>query len=207
CRVTSGSKIDAANEETLKQELKEIHEVAGTIDEMKLKMDELNKRGNALLDRYRADEGHNLSHATSKLNTLWSKFNDNVRIRRAVLEAALRARSDFHAALEQLETWMDGVDASLTQLNEATSNIQALKDSIKRKGWIEDEKNVRVDMDAHRDVIRSVEDMGSQLIHRVEDSKERERLGERLSHVSIRWRHLVGLADAISSGVYEQGDL
>lgn len=76
CRIIEGSKVDAANEETLRQELKEIQEVAGTIDEMKAKMDELNKRGNALLDRYRADEGHNLSHATSKLNTLWSKFND-----------------------------------------------------------------------------------------------------------------------------------
>lgn len=52
-------------------------------------------------------------------------------------------------------------------------------------------------MDAHRDVIQSVEEMGAQLIHRVEDLTERERLGERLSHVSIRWRHLLGLADAV----------
>lgn len=43
---------------------------------MRSKMDELNERSNALLDNYRADEGHNLSHTISKLNALWSKFND-----------------------------------------------------------------------------------------------------------------------------------
>ncbi|EJW70058.1 hypothetical protein WUBG_19036, partial [Wuchereria bancrofti] len=52
-------------------------------------------------------------------------------------------------------------------------------------------------MNAHKDVIRSVEDMGAQLTRRVEDLKEREHLKERLSHIDIRWRHLVGLADAI----------
>lgn len=76
CRVTDGSKVDAADIQTLKQELKKVQEIAETAGEMKLKMDELNERSNALLDNYRADEGHNLSHAISKLNALWSKFND-----------------------------------------------------------------------------------------------------------------------------------
>ncbi|VDK87103.1 unnamed protein product, partial [Onchocerca ochengi] len=120
-----------------------------------------------------------------------------VRIRRAVLEAALRARNDFHSALEQMIEWMDGVEASLVKLNEATVNIQMLKDSIKRKKWIEDEKSVRVDINAHKDVIGSVKELGVQLTRRVEDQKEREDLKERLSHIDIRWRHLVGLADAI----------
>uniref|UniRef100_A0A0R3S4A8 Dystrophin n=1 Tax=Elaeophora elaphi TaxID=1147741 RepID=A0A0R3S4A8_9BILA len=139
-RVTDGNKVDAADVQTLKQELAEIQGIAETAGEMRLKMDELNERSNALLDNYRADEGHSLSHAISKLNALWSKFNDNVRIRRAVLEAALRARSDFHSALAQLEEWMNGVEASLAELNEITMNAQLLKDSVKRKKWIEDEK-------------------------------------------------------------------
>ncbi|KAM3720398.1 Dystrophin-1 [Dirofilaria immitis] len=196
-KVIDGSKVDKANVQTLKQELGEIQEIAGIAGEMKLKMDELNELSNALLDNYRADEGHNLSHTISKLNALWSKFNDNVRIRRAVLEAALRARNDFHSALGQVEEWMDGVDASLIELNEATMNTQMLKDSVKRKKWIEDERTVRVDINAHKDVIGSVGEMGTQLIRRVEDQKEREHLKERLSHVDIRWRHLNGLADAI----------
>ncbi|VDO41346.1 unnamed protein product [Onchocerca flexuosa] len=196
-KVIDASKVDRADTETLKKELSEIQGIAEIAGEMKSRMDELNERSNALLDNYRADEGHNLSHTISKLNALWSKFNDNVRIRRAVLEAALRARNDFHSALEQLMEWMDGVEASLVKLNEATVNIQMLKDSIKRKKWIEDEKNVRVDINAHKDVIGSVKELGVQLTRRVEDHKEREDLRERLSHIDIRWRHLVGLADAI----------
>ncbi|VDO20139.1 unnamed protein product [Brugia timori] len=196
-RVADGSKVDAADLQTLKQELSEIQGIAEIAGEMKFKMDELNECSNALLDNYRADEGHNLSHTISRLNALWSKFNDNVRIRRAVLEAALRARSDFYSSLEQLEEWMNSVEMSLVELNEMTINTQMLKDSVKRKKWIEDEKSIRADMNAHKDVIGSVEDMGAQLTCRVEDLKEREHLKERLSHIDIRWRHLVGLADAI----------
>lgn len=57
-----------------------------------------------------------------------------------MLEAALRARSDFHSALEQLEEWLKDVEASLVELDEITMNTQMLKDSVKRKKWIEDEK-------------------------------------------------------------------
>lgn len=64
----------------------------------------------------------------------------SLRIRRAVLEAALRARSDFQSALTQLEEWMEHLDTSLRNLNDATSNLQTLKDSVKRKEWIKDEK-------------------------------------------------------------------
>lgn len=52
-------------------------------------------------------------------------------------------------------------------------------------------------MNAHKDVIGSVEEMGAQLSRRVEDHNEREHLKERLNHIDIRWRHLVGLADTI----------
>ncbi|KAL3998482.1 EF hand family protein [Acanthocheilonema viteae] len=198
-RVIDGSKVDAANVQTLKEELNKIQGIVETAGEMKLKMDELNERSNALLNNYRADEGHNLSHTISKLNALWSKFNDNVRIRRAVLEAALRTRTDFHSALEQLEKWMNGVEMSLAELNEITMNTQMLKDSVKRKKWIEDEKSVQADINAHKDVIGSVKEMGAQLTRRVEDIKEHEQLKERLSHIDIRWRHLLGLADVIGT--------
>lgn len=43
-----------------------------------------NSKTNALLDVYRYDDGHNLSHLTSKLNTQWTKLNDALCIRRAV---------------------------------------------------------------------------------------------------------------------------
>lgn len=40
---------------------------------------------------------------------------------------------------------MNGVEVSLVELNEITMNTQMLKDSVKRKKWIEDEK-VKVDI-------------------------------------------------------------
>ncbi|KHN71388.1 Dystrophin-1, partial [Toxocara canis] len=75
-RLSEGGKVSELTEEALRAELKEVEQISDSIDEMKSKMTELNTRSNALLDEFRADEGHNLSHSTSKMNTLWSKFND-----------------------------------------------------------------------------------------------------------------------------------
>uniref|UniRef100_F1KPP3 Dystrophin-1 n=1 Tax=Ascaris suum TaxID=6253 RepID=F1KPP3_ASCSU len=196
-RLSEGGKVSELSEEALRAELKEVEGISGGIEEMKNKMTELNVRSNALLDEFRADEGHNLSHSISKMNTLWSKFNDNIRIRHAVLEAAIRARSDFHSALSQLEQWLDRVESSLSSLNGATMNKQTLKDSVKRKEWIDNEKSIRAEMDAHDDVVRSVEQMGVKLVRSVEDLNERERLGDRLNSVSERWRCMSALADNI----------
>uniref|UniRef100_A0A915ACG1 Dystrophin n=1 Tax=Parascaris univalens TaxID=6257 RepID=A0A915ACG1_PARUN len=196
-RLSEGGKVSELSEEALRAELKEVEGISGGIEEMKNKMAELNVRSNALLDEFRADEGHNLSHSISKMNTLWSKFNDNIRIRHAVLEAAIRARSDFHSALSQLEQWLDRVESSLSSLNGATLNKQTLKDSVKRKEWIDNEKSIRAEMDAHDDVVRSVEQMGVKLVRSVEDLNERERLGDRLNSVSERWRCMSALANNI----------
>ncbi|VDK43703.1 unnamed protein product [Anisakis simplex] len=197
--LSDGGKVTELTEDALRSELKDVEQISEGIEEMRNKMTELNARSNALLDEFRADEGHNLSHSTSKMNTLWSKFNDNIRIRRAVLEAAIRARSDFHSALLQLEQWLDRIESSLSTLNESTSNMQSLKDSIKRKEWIDNEKSVRAEIDAHDDVVRSVDQMGTKLVRSVEDVNERERLSKRLQNVSERWRKLASLADAIRS--------
>jgi hypothetical protein len=46
------------------------------LDQHKEKMNELNQRTNRLLDAYPNDDATALSHTTSHLNTLWTKFND-----------------------------------------------------------------------------------------------------------------------------------
>lgn len=51
----------------------------------------------SLLDIYRRDDGHNLSHLSSKLNTQWTKFNDQLQ----------RSRHDFQTALGHLQQWMN----------------------------------------------------------------------------------------------------
>lgn len=63
-----------------------------------------------------------------------------MRIRRAILEAALRSKSNFRSALSQLELWMDRIELSVDELEQATSNMQSLKNSVKRKRWNEAEK-------------------------------------------------------------------
>uniref|UniRef100_A0A914R6W0 Dystrophin n=1 Tax=Parascaris equorum TaxID=6256 RepID=A0A914R6W0_PAREQ len=172
--LSEGGKVSELSEEALRAELKEVEGISGGIEEMKNKMAELNVRSNALLDEFRADEGHNLSHSISKMNTLWSKFNDKL-----------------------LEQWLDRVESSLSSLNGATLNKQTLKDSVKRKEWIDNEKSIRAEMDAHDDVVRSVEQMGVKLVRSVEDLNERERLGDRLNSVSERWRCMSALANNI----------
>lgn len=54
------------------------------LDYWKDNMKQFNEKSNELLDIYRRDDGHNLSHYSSKLNTQWTKFNDSLRIQRAV---------------------------------------------------------------------------------------------------------------------------
>ncbi len=78
-------------------------------------------------------------YITTVLITFLS-FIYSVRIRRAVLDASLRSRSDFHTALTEFEQWIDRIDHTVAELHNGTNNIQSIKDSIKRKEWIDSEK-------------------------------------------------------------------
>ncbi|VDD91132.1 unnamed protein product [Enterobius vermicularis] len=196
-KLDAGGKASELNEEGLRSELEELKEMDQSFNEMKEKIAEMNSRSNTLLDTYRFDEGHNLSHATSRINNLWSKFNDNLRIRRAVLEAALRSRSDFQSALVQLEEWMTKMHSSLVKLDECTCNLQLLKDSLKRKDWIDAERCFQLEMDAHEDLVNSVGEMGSQLVRSAENNSEREGLIERLETVKENWKKMRNLDDSI----------
>lgn len=75
-RLNEGISVNAATENALVTEITSLEEMVNKVDEMREKMAELNNRSDALLDEFRVDEGHNLSHITSKMNTLWSRFND-----------------------------------------------------------------------------------------------------------------------------------
>uniref|UniRef100_A0A0N5ALC9 Nesprin-1 n=1 Tax=Syphacia muris TaxID=451379 RepID=A0A0N5ALC9_9BILA len=196
-KLDEGIKANDLNEEGLKSELEELKEMDKNFNEMKEKMVELNNRSNILLDVYKFDERHNLSHATSRINNLWSKFNDNLRNRRAVLEAALRSRNDFHSALLQLEQWMAKIYADITQLDESTCNLQLLKDSLKRKDWIDTERYFQLEMDAHEDLVNSVAEMGTQMVRDMDNSSEREHLIERLESVKQNWEGMKKVDDKI----------
>lgn len=64
----------------------------------------------------------------------------SLRIRRAVLEAALRSRKDFHTALKEFEDWLERVETTARQLDHDSNNTQLVKDSHKRRDWMEGEK-------------------------------------------------------------------
>ncbi|KAK5983203.1 hypothetical protein GCK32_009817 [Trichostrongylus colubriformis] len=87
---------DETTDEAVHDELKAIENIIAELDEKKAAIKDVNAKGNAMLDTYTRDEAHTLSHELSKLNMRWSKFNDNLRIRRAVLEATQRSRMNRH---------------------------------------------------------------------------------------------------------------
>ncbi|TKR92162.1 hypothetical protein L596_006870 [Steinernema carpocapsae] len=188
--LSSGARASELSEQALKTELERVESWVEQLEGMRTKMTDLNKTSNELLDEYRKDEGHNLSHQTSKINMQWTKFNDNIRIRRAVLEASLRSRSDFHSALSQFEEWIDGVSKRMDGLQEATNNFARLKDTEKREDWINQEKEIRAEIDAHREVIDSVSQMGNKLVEGVDEGKERNDLINRLEKLEEKWTEL-----------------
>uniref|UniRef100_A0A914V9A5 Dystrophin-1-like spectrin repeat domain-containing protein n=1 Tax=Plectus sambesii TaxID=2011161 RepID=A0A914V9A5_9BILA len=71
-----GAKVTECSIEQLHAELLSVEAFFQTLDDYKVKMNELNQRSNALLDTYQLDDGNRLSHETSEINTAWSKFND-----------------------------------------------------------------------------------------------------------------------------------
>uniref|UniRef100_A0A1I8AEX5 KASH domain-containing protein n=1 Tax=Steinernema glaseri TaxID=37863 RepID=A0A1I8AEX5_9BILA len=74
--LNSGARASELSEQALKAELERVESWVEQLEGMRAKMTELNKISNELLDEYRKDEGHNLSHHTSKINMQWTKFND-----------------------------------------------------------------------------------------------------------------------------------
>ena len=57
----------------------------------------------------------------------------SIRVRRAVLDASLRSRSDFHTALSEFEDWLTRMRDEVENLEEKTDNMQAMKDTANRK--------------------------------------------------------------------------
>jgi hypothetical protein len=124
----------------LAEQLELCEALANELDAWKEKLKEMNRVSNELLDIHRRDDGHNLSHLSSKLNTQWTKFNDQLRIRRAVLEAAQRSRHDFQTAIGHFQQWLNRMILELQKLEKETENAQRLKDTGRRREWLAQEK-------------------------------------------------------------------
>lgn len=196
----------------LAEQLELCDQLSHQSEHWKEKLHEMNGISNELLDIYRRDDGHNLSQLSSKLNTQWTKFNDQLRIRRAVLEAAQRARHDFQTALGHLQQWLKKQSVELEKLEKETDNQQRLKDTGRRREWLAQEKEARMEINAHRDLMESVKRMGQKFLEEhqremsntsgedvasamdnVASSHTREQLRKRVEAVESEWHALLEL--------------
>lgn len=57
-----------------------------------------------------------------------------------MLEATQRSRSDFHTAFADFEDWLDRIGENVAELERLTANAQSLKDTAKRREWIQQHK-------------------------------------------------------------------
>uniref|UniRef100_A0A914HK11 Dystrophin n=1 Tax=Globodera rostochiensis TaxID=31243 RepID=A0A914HK11_GLORO len=163
-RLSVGLRVAELSDSDLIEQLELCDKLVDELNNWKSKLQELNRVSNQLLDTHRRDNGHNLSHQSSKLNTQWTKFNDQLRIRRAVLEAAKRSRHDFQTALGHFQQWLNKMNMELRKLDKETDNPQRLKDTVRRREWLAQEKEARVEIDAHREIMESVRRMGRKLM-------------------------------------------
>ncbi|VDM84407.1 unnamed protein product, partial [Strongylus vulgaris] len=126
-----------------------------------------------------------------------------MRIRRAVLEATLRSRTDFHTAFTEFEDWLGRIAESLSELETLTANTQSLKDTTKRREWIQKQKELEAELDAHEPVLRSVEEMGRKLGAGLDSGKERSEIQNRLEIVSQRWIDVRSIENSVRKRLTE----
>ncbi|VDL66868.1 unnamed protein product [Nippostrongylus brasiliensis] len=111
----------------------------------------------------------------------------SLRIRRAVLEATQRSRSDFHTAFADFEDWLGRIGQTVAELEEATANTQSLKDTAKRRDWIQQHKALEAELDAHESVLKAVDEMGRKLGAGLDSGKDRSEINNRLDSMAKRW--------------------
>ncbi|XGW20200.1 hypothetical protein V3C99_003761 [Haemonchus contortus] len=188
--VLGHKRSEETTDEAVQEELKAIEGIIGELDEKKAAIKDVNAKGNAMLDTFTRDDAHTLSHELSKLNMRWSKFNDNLRIRRAVLEATQRSRSDFHTAFADFENWLDRIAGTVGELESLTANTQSLKDTTKRREWIQQNKSLEAELDAHEEVLKAIDEMGQKLGAGIDSGKDRSEVQNRLDAVAQRWKEV-----------------
>ncbi|KAL7074907.1 hypothetical protein ACQ4LE_005861, partial [Meloidogyne hapla] len=206
-KLISGGRVIGLSDNELSEQLDLCNQLTADSDQWEEKLREMNRISNHLLEIYRRDDGHNLSHLNSKLNTQWTKFNDQLRIRRSVVEAAQRSRFDFQTALGHFQQWMQGQCLKLQKLANETENQQKLKDTGLRSEWLGKEKSANMEIDAHKDMMESVKKMGRKLLEEQQQElinldnneiistggREREILLKRVESIESEWNALLAL--------------
>ena len=66
-----------------------------------------------------------------------------------------------------------------------------LKDTSRRRDWMAEEKEARMEIEAHQSVMDSLRQMGRKLVDEQEDGREKQQLRERLDGVESEWDRMI----------------
>ncbi|GMR51629.1 hypothetical protein PMAYCL1PPCAC_21824, partial [Pristionchus mayeri] len=182
-----GRPIHGADRDELRAELNGVETIISQLEQKRERMRELNLKADNLMDANDREDLHSISHQLSKMNGHWSTFNDNIRIRRALLEASLRSRSDLHTALGEVEEWLEKTQIRVEELSVAAIDPHLLKDSGKRKDAREKLEELDREVESHADVVNDVTEMSTKVLEQLERGKERDGLQQRMNSLTEAW--------------------
>ncbi|KRY85779.1 Dystrophin [Trichinella pseudospiralis] len=193
----SSAKVSDVPIDKLQRELVALEQLAAEMDIYRKKMTDFNEISNFIVESYVHDDASTLSQITSNMNTLWSKINDNLRIRKAVLEASCRGRKDFFTALQEFSCWLGKIESQVLSLDADSSLAQLLKDVAYRQELREKWKGVSGEIEVHETVFHSLCDTANTLLMNSMFSEEKSDFQGELMQLNERWEQVVKLSDEI----------
>ncbi|KAE9548572.1 hypothetical protein FO519_008209 [Halicephalobus sp. NKZ332] len=200
--LENGETATKLDNEQLKNELDVIERLFSELPGIKEKIEGLNNSGADLLKQFRKDECHRMSHALSTVNTLWTKFNDNIRIRRAVLEASLTSREDFDHALQTFEEWLEDELKNVNErIEELTQMNATLVDAAALKDFVTQQQELNAEIEAHSEVFELINSVGTNAIDSIHVPEEKQRLKSRLNRVRSSWEQLNAINKVLSDRI------
>uniref|UniRef100_A0A914XTH2 WW domain-containing protein n=1 Tax=Panagrolaimus superbus TaxID=310955 RepID=A0A914XTH2_9BILA len=200
--LENAENVQKLDDNQLQIELDTIERFFNEMDEIKQKIINLNEQGATLLKQYRRDECHRMSHALSTINALWTKFNDNIRIRRAVLEARQTSRKDFSQALERFEEWLTEelkiVNDRVDQLHRLTST---LANAASLKQFVDQQHDLSAEIEAHMEVFELVNCVGGDALELINVPEEKQKMKSRLNRIRSDWEQLNAINKVLSERI------
>ncbi|KRZ83108.1 Dystrophin [Trichinella sp. T8] len=193
----SSAKVSDVPIDKLQRELVALEQLATEMDIYRKKMTDFNEISNFIVESYVHDDASTLSQITSNMNTLWSKINDNLRIRKAVLEASCRGRKDFFTALQEFSCWLGKIESQVLSLDADSSLAQLLKDVAYRQELRDKWKGVSGEIEVHETVFHSLCDTAKTLLMNSMFSEEKSDFQGELMQLNERWEQVVKLSDEI----------
>ena len=124
-------------------------------------------------------------------------------------------RQDFKTALDQLEQWIKNQLVVLSDLDQSTGNIQLLRDTSQRLEWMAEIVEHRSEIDAHAQIVKSVQKMGEKILEEKRDkivqtplvdqltneNTSTDDLRRRLEKLQSHWQKLLFLSDSVKYNI------